>query len=246
MDTVANVSAQQGVVTVEYVGTTMDHGTGSEKTLLGVVLAGGRSSRMGQDKALLELLDGTTLLECQLRRLSSLLPKVVLSVRDRDYAFLQKRLTACGRVRLLPDETDEIGPLGGIASALGEAEKEHFAGILVLPCDMPLITEGLLARLTGFWHEAPETLVTALEESSGRVHPLAAIWSVRALPFVRKALASGDYSLRRAVDTQHWRTLVLDPKEDVLLANANTPREWQEIRKRLASDACGALAGMRS
>ena len=80
MDTVANVSAQQGVVTVEYVGTAMDHGTGSEKTLLGVVLAGGRSSRMGQDKALLELSDGTTLLERQLRRLSSLLPKVVLSV----------------------------------------------------------------------------------------------------------------------------------------------------------------------
>ena len=133
MDTVANVSAQQGVVTVEYVGTAMDHGTGSEKTLLGVVLAGGRSSRMGQDKALLELLDGTTLLECQLRRLSSLVPEVVLSVRDRNYAFLQKRLTACGRVRLLPDETDEVGPLGGIASALGEAEREHFAGILAGP-----------------------------------------------------------------------------------------------------------------
>lgn len=246
MDTVANVSAQQGVVTMEYVGTTMDHGTGSEKTLLGVVLAGGRSSRMGQDKALLELLDGTTLLECQLRRLLSLVPEVVLSVRDRNYAFLQKRLTACGRVRLLPDETDEVGPLGGIASALGKAEREHFAGVLVLPCDMPLITEGLLARLTGFWHEAPETLVTALEESSGRVYPLSAVWSVEALPFVRKALVSGDYSLRRAVDGKYWRTLVLAPEEDVLLANANTPQEWQEIRKRLASDACGGLAGMRA
>lgn len=244
MDTVANVSAQQGVVTVEYVGTTMNHGTGSEKTLLGVVLAGGRSSRMGQDKALLELSDGTTLLERQLRRLSSLLPKVVLSVRDRDYAFLQKRLTACGRVRLLPDETNEVGPLGGIASALGEAAREHFAGILVLPCDMPLITEGLLARLICFWYEAPETLVTALEESSGRVHPLAAIWRVEALSFVRKALAGGDYSLRRAVGTQYWRTLVLEPQEDILLANANTPQEWQEIRKRLASDACDAFAGM--
>ena len=246
MDTVAQVFALQGVVTMEYVCTTVDHGTGSEKTLLGVVLAGGRSSRMGQDKALLELLDGTTLLECQLRRLSSLLPKVVLSVRDKDYVFLQKRLTACGRVRLLLDETDEVGPLGGIASALGKAEREHFAGILVLPCDMPLITEALLARLTGFWHEAPETLVTALEESSGRVHPLAAVWSVEALPFVRKALVSGDYSLRRAVDAKYWRTLVLAPEEDVLLANANTPQEWQEIRKRFASEACGGLAGMRA
>lgn len=217
-----------------------------QKILLGVVLAGGRSSRMGQDKALLELPCGTTLLERQLRRLSSLVPEVVLSVRDRNYAFLQKRLTACGRVRLLPDETDEVGPLGGIASALGKAEREHFAGVLVLPCDMPLITEGLLARLTGFWHEAPETLVTALEESSGRVHPLSAVWSVEALPFVRKALVSGDYSLRRAVDAKYWRTLVLAPEEDVLLANANTPQEWQEIRKRLASDACGGLAGMRA
>ena len=246
MDTVANVSAQQGVVTMEYLGTTVDHGTGSEKSLLGVLLAGGRSSRMGQDKALLELPDGTTLLEHQLRRLSSLVPEVALSVRDTNYAFLQKRLNACGSVRLLPDETNEVGALGGIASSLGEAEREHFAGILVLPCDMPLITEGLLARLTDFWHEAPETLVTALEESSGRVHPLAAVWSVRALPFVRKALASGDYSLRRAVDAKYWRTLVLEPEEDVLLANANTPQEWQEIRKRLASDACGGLAGMRA
>ena len=232
---------------MEYVGTAGDHGLGREKRLLGVVLAGGRSSRMGLDKALLELPDGTTLLVRQLSMFSSsLVSEVVLSVRDKDYVFLQKRLTACGRVRLLLDETDEVGPLGGIASALGKAEREHFAGVLVLPCDMPLITEGLLARLTGFWHEAPETLVTALEESSGRVHPLAAVWSVRALPFVRKALASGDYSLRRAVDAKYWRTLVLEPQEDILLANANTPREWQEIRKRLASDACGALAGMRS
>lgn len=232
---------------MEYVGTAGDHGLGREKRLLGVVLAGGRSIRMGLDKALLELPDGTTLLVRQLSMFSSsLVSEVVLSVRDKDYAFLQKRLTACGRVRLLLDETDEVGPLGGIASALGKAEREHFAGVLVLPCDMPLITEGLLARLTGFWHEAPETLVTALEESSGRVHPLAAVWSVEALPFVRKALVSGDYSLRRAVDAKYWRTLVLAPEEDVLLANANTPQEWQEIRKRFASEACGELAGMRA
>ena len=234
-------------MSMEYVGTAGDHGLGREKRLLGVVLAGGRSIRMGLDKALLELPDGTTLLVRQLSMFSSsLVSEVVLSVRDKDYAFLQKRLTACGRVRLLLDETDEVGPLGGIASALGKAEREHFAGVLVLPCDMPLITEGLLARLTGFWHEAPETLVTALEESSGRVHPLAAVWSVEALPFVRKALVSGDYSLRRAVDAKYWRTLVLAPEEDVLLANANTPQEWQEIRKRFASEACGELAGMRA
>ncbi len=206
--------------------------------LLGVVLAGGRSSRMGQDKALLELGNGTTLLEHQLLLLSPLVPQMALSVRDRDYAFLAGKLQTIGRVRLLRDVTQEVGPLGGIASALEEAARRHFAGILVLPCDMPLITGALLKRLLCLWRKNPRPLVSALQESSGRVHPLVAVWSTRALPHVRRALARGEYALRRAVEKGQWQTLRLEPCEDALVSNANTPKEWLAIQRALASGTC--------
>ena len=204
-------------------------GTGGK--LLGVVLAGGRSSRMGRDKALLELGDGTTLLEHQLVLLASLVQDLAVSVRGREYgeplARVQQKST--GRIRLLEDATEEIGPLGGIMTALEAAQQEGFAGILVVSCDMPLLTQGILIRLLEAWQRQP-ALVTAVQEVSGRLHPLVAVWRVQALGCVQQAVRRGDYALRRAVAMGAWQTVSLQPHEEALLVNINTPQDWLAVQ----------------
>lgn len=203
--------------------------------LLGVVLAGGRSSRMGRDKALLAHAAGTTVLEHQLALLASCVQELAVSVRGRDYAEPLARIRQqCGiTVRLLEDVTAEIGPLGGLVTALEAAGSSGFAGILVLSCDMPLLTLGILARLVEAWEEE-RALVTAVQETSGRMHPLVAVWSVQALGSLQAAVSRGDYALRRAVARDAWQAVRLPPHEEALLVNVNTEQDWLAVQGILA------------
>lgn len=101
------------------------------------VLAGGRSSRMGRDKALL-VHEGRTLLQRQVDLAWSLEPQEVFVVGRP-----QPELGAL-RARGLSDDRPGLGPLGGLATVLAAAAAPH---VLVLAVDMPALTPGFLRRL---------------------------------------------------------------------------------------------------
>src|SRR3989338_5858790 len=104
----------------------------------GIVLAGGKSSRFGEDKAL-ALLDGVTFLETAVRRLQEIgLRVTVITNRTRDYSGLH---LGCD---IQTDIIEEKGPLGGLYTAC-----RLFPGhaVLVVVCDMPSMSVSLLERL---------------------------------------------------------------------------------------------------
>jgi molybdopterin-guanine dinucleotide biosynthesis protein A len=104
-----------------------------EGPILGAVLAGGRSSRFGSDKAM-ALLDGRTLLDHAVAGLAPHVAQVVI----------------CGRDGGLPDRPHaDMGPLGGLNAALHHALGHGFIGVLTTGCDMPLYPAGLPAALIG-------------------------------------------------------------------------------------------------
>jgi molybdopterin-guanine dinucleotide biosynthesis protein A len=101
--------------------------------ILGAVLAGGRSSRFGSDKAM-ALLNGKTLLD---HARASLAPHVA-------------ELVICGRADGLADRPHaDMGPLGGLNAALHHALSHGFVGVLTTGCDMPLYPDTLPAALIG-------------------------------------------------------------------------------------------------
>ncbi|MFC3440684.1 molybdenum cofactor guanylyltransferase [Sphingobium rhizovicinum] len=101
--------------------------------ILGAVLAGGRSSRFGSDKAL-ALLDGKTLLDHAMAGLAPHVADVVL----------------CGREGGLADRPHpDMGPLGGLNAALHHALSHGFIGVLTTGCDMPFYPAELPAALIG-------------------------------------------------------------------------------------------------
>ena len=94
----------------------------STQIVLGAVLAGGRSSRFGSDKAL-ALLNGRTLLDHAIAAISPHIGQVVV----------------CGRAGGLADRPQrDMGPLGGLNAALHHAVDHGFAGVLTTGCDMPV------------------------------------------------------------------------------------------------------------
>ncbi|MDR1660044.1 MAG: molybdenum cofactor guanylyltransferase [Desulfovibrio sp.] len=185
----------------------------------GVVLAGGTSRRMGGDKATLRL-RGTNLLEHAASLVRALVGRVLVVGRE-DAAF------PC-----LVDETPDLGPAGGIATAL-----RHFGeACLVLSCDLPLMDAGTLRRLLAVWQkrENPETLAAVCRDrQSGLWEPLVAVYEPGFLPLLDAGLASGKNKIVSHLPEN--RVCFLDYGEDEALPffNLNRPADLALLRRCL-------------
>jgi molybdopterin-guanine dinucleotide biosynthesis protein A len=155
-----------------------------------IVLAGGLSSRMGCDKAMLEV-NGEPLIARILQQLDERFAEVLVSARDKgDYRFLNHRV--------VPDRLPGLGPLMAIVSALESSRNDlNF----VVSCDVPELTFALIERLL---QEATrgDGAVPVTEES--RYEPLFAVYRKSILPAANEALLRGD---RRVIDMFSGRVI---------------------------------------
>jgi molybdopterin-guanine dinucleotide biosynthesis protein A len=149
-------------------------------TLDAVVLAGGQSTRMGQDKAWLPF-RGHPLIAHQIETVRQIRPGEILvsGRRGTDYGQLE--------CRILQDEVANRGPLEGIRQALSTASADL---LLVLAVDMPLMTTAFLTRLVR--RCTPE--VGCVPRLNGRYEALAAIYPVSALPVIESMFARDSFA----------------------------------------------------
>ncbi len=154
-----------------------------------IVLAGGKSTRLGRDKASEPLL-GVPLLQRVLDSLAGLAAEVVI-VRAKGQKLPE--LTPIGGLRVVEDLDPETGPLGGIYTGLDAIAAPSG---LAVACDMPLLRPALLAellRLVGRYDA-----VTPV--SGGMRQPLCAVYSKACLGAIRRRLDAGDYRLTALLD----------------------------------------------
>jgi molybdenum cofactor guanylyltransferase len=144
----------------------------------GIVLAGGRSTRLGQDKALLLLPDGRPLVAHVVTRLAPLVSEVIVVAADGE------RL-GCLAAQLVPDVFPDGGALGGVYAGLAAAREEY---ALVVACDMPLLSIPLLRHLLASSRDFDALLPRTAD---GQVEPLHAIYSKACLEPIRRQLDAG-------------------------------------------------------
>ncbi len=157
--------------------------TSSARSIVGLVLAGGRSVRFGGEKAV-ALLEGRPLLAWAAARLESVCLNVAINVRAGTEAEAVSRSLALPT--LYDEPGDAQGPLAGVKAGLIWAEEQGARSLAVSPCDAPLLPDDLYVRLA----EAADGGAAMAETRDGR-QPLCALWPVTALPAVRQALAGG-------------------------------------------------------
>lgn len=183
-----------------------------------VLLAGGRSRRMGRDKALLPLADGRPLWQRQLDVLRALQPAELFISGPARVGFPPD-------ISLLADATPGRGPLSGIAAALGAMRSPL---LVVLAVDLPRMTAAFLRELLA---ESLENRGTVPRHgTSGFYEPLAAVYPARSSPLAEAQLASGDWSLqsfvRVAVAAGQLRDRPLQPPAETgRFVNWNTPAD---------------------
>ena len=178
----------------------------------GFVLAGGRSSRMGRDKAELEV-GGVTLVARGLASLKTVCAEVAIAGGD-------ERLARFGRV--VRDETPDCGPLGGIVAAL---EQSAWEWNLFLAVDVPFVPEavwrGLLLR-------AAEGGAICVMARGKYVQPLIAAYAKSAVGVLRKELEAGRWKMTAAIAAAGGVAYV-DFADESWFSNVNTPEEFAAL-----------------
>lgn len=178
-----------------------------------ILLAGGKSSRMGRDKAALPF-RGMTLLEWQLQRLWS------LGVEDIMLSGLRREMTG---IRVVPDEFPGRGPLSGLHACMKAAS---YPDCMVLSVDVPLVPLTALTELVRV-HRATGGKVTLLRHGD-KWEPLMGVYQSELFRDAERILQEKNTAVRRLLDETGFQ--VMDwPHDEGLFLNCNTPEDYERL-----------------
>ena len=193
-----------------------------------LILAGGKSRRMGYQKSSLRL-NGTTFLDKLIFELRDF-PEILVSVDDAarhpeiPYSMIDDRYSDCG-------------PMSGLYSALSVCESD---ALLVLPCDVPLFSGTLAHHLQEVMkHSDTDALICVTADE--RVHPLCGIYRKSCTPVLKRCLDNGNLRIMDALNNLKVHFYHVE-EDSWQLQNINTPEEYQ----KLTAKSCLAISGFKN
>ncbi len=194
--------------------------------VVGAVLAGGGSRRMGQDKALLAFA-GRRLLERALAVLASTFGEVVLVTgSQRDYPDL-------GWTQV-KDRRADCGPLAGLEAAFAWAAPRP---VFVLACDLPRVDGRVVALVSAGsqgWRGADsERAGAVVARRRGRLQPLCGLYNTACAVVASSLLDSGERAVHRLLAAVDCATVDFDDFEPDPFLNVNTPADYVQAGGRL-------------
>lgn len=193
--------------------------------LLGAVLAGGRSRRFGRDKTA-EPVAGVPMIERAVATLGEVCEEVVVVSSRSD--------TPSGSWTVLPDMRPGLGPLAGVESALAEARRRGYAGVVVLAADLPLVDAALVRRVVDGLGDAHASAASRSGEPD--FEPLCAVYRVGCLDDVRRLLDGGSAAARALFESVGGVRVVAGEGAEV---NVNTAADLARAEERLVAPAIG-------
>jgi molybdenum cofactor guanylyltransferase len=185
----------------------------------GLILAGGNSSRMGQNKALLSY-HGLPQVVYLAQLVAPFCQQVWASCKVGQQSPLQEA-GYTGAFVLDQPEWGDIGPMNGILSAFAHENTDW----LVVACDYPLLNATDLAYLLAHKNDAAPAV--AFRNDAGYTEPLVGLYKSRAYPLLLTAHQAQRYSLKHWLEAQ--AATLLPPTRPQALAQANTPQEMEAL-----------------
>ena len=182
------------------------------------ILAGGKSSRMGADKALIRI-GNERIINRISKELGGFSESIVSAGTNRTYEELG--------FRTVYDEIADTGPMEGIRQVLLGAKEEY---VFICAADMPFISRELVEYMAGYISSDYDCYVIADKE---HIHPLCAIYKKSALPVIEELIAQKKYRLREIFSRVATKYISLDNTvfDSRTVRNINTREELSEALK---------------
>lgn len=190
-----------------------------------LILAGGKSSRMGSDKALLKLKEETILEDLAQLTTSIFSETFIIASQSKNYKKLNLREAV-----ILNDLWENKGPMVGLYTGLSYSTHQINC---VLTCDMPLVDRSLLRQLAEGWQDEYDAVCP--QDSDGRMQPFPAIYSRSSRHLIRLLLERGETAMRRLFDILVIKPVVLNKEKSELLMNMNTEKDYEQISNSISS-----------
>lgn len=196
------------------------------KTIGALLLAGGNSRRMGQDKAQLPYGNGTFLSHTAV---------VLQNFEEKLLSVGQRTYTLPGWVSV-PDDFPNRGPIGGLYSALRRCRSD---ALLVLPCDLPYFPHRLAEYLVSF--SDTDWNAWVMRSRDGRLQPLCGVYTRQCLPLLEQMLAEENGRMSDLLERAeaHVLEMAYTRFPDFVLGNVNTPQEYQKLKTPPVVAICG-------
>jgi len=186
----------------------------ADNNITGIILAGGKSTRMGTDKGLITH-NNKTFIQHIIDTLKPLVNNIIIVSNNPEHDIFQS-------IRV-NDLIENAGPLAGLYTGLHYSKTEKN---LVLSCDIPLIKQAVLEKLI---LQTDEDIDVIQVQSNNKTMPLIALYKKQCLHKCLELLESGERSLRFLTKTLKTKTILLDKTLEKHTANINTQHELKEL-----------------
>lgn len=193
----------------------------SKQFLSAVILAGGKSSRMGQDKALIAW-DGIPLLQRVCQVASQCCQQVyILTPWPERY----QEIVTDFNDQFLVESNPGQGPLVALAQALAELPTEW---ILLLACDLPLLQVEIIRDWAARLNNIPDSILATVPQQENFWQPTCGFYRREALPELEKFIQQGGRSFQTWLDQIPVDPILLDERLSNMLFNCNTPQDLKK------------------
>lgn len=177
----------------------------------GVILAGGKNSRMGRDKAFLELHE-KLFIEIAIEVFKNFSEVIIISNNEELYSKYD--------IRVYNDIVKNVGPIGGIYTALEYAKYD----IVTVACDMPYLNNKVVERIANEMDDKSVISVT-----NGKLQPLCSGYKKSIINKVSLCIGENDLKLRSLIDKIDKSYIYFD--EEDLFLNVNTIDEYEKLTR---------------
>jgi len=181
----------------------------NDNKVTGIILAGGKSTRMGMDKGFCAL-NGKPMVQYAIDVLKQVCDYIIISSNNEDYELFE--------FPVIPDLIRDIGPMGGIYSGLKQSNtQDNF----FISCDMPMVTVELVQHILSL----KEGYDAVIPTWNNYQEPMCAYYNKNILEKLSTLIQKGDYKLQNIIPKVNHRTVEITNKldfyNDQLFANVN-------------------------
>ncbi|NOU58981.1 molybdenum cofactor guanylyltransferase [Marinifilum caeruleilacunae] len=188
------------------------------KNIAGIVLSGGKSSRMGTEKGLVDW-NGKALIEYSIGCFKELCNIIVISSNNHSYDDFG--------LQIIADEIKDCGPIGGIYSCMKAIQADYY---LVISCDVPKVPSQLFADLLKNIHDAD---VIYARDEFGKKQPLVAIYKSSCRDIIERELRKGNYKMMKLLQLFRSKEFPISDQlnyySEGMLSNVNSPDELKNL-----------------